>query len=50
MRGNGGGKCSGVTVMVSGTVVMSLHDEIKGARRHVSTPTLKSIMELRKSV
>lgn len=50
MRGNSGGKCSDVTVMVSGTVVMSPCSGTKGVFRHVSTPKLKSIMELRKSV
>jgi len=43
MRSNGGGKCSG-------TVAMSFRGEIKGPSRHVSIPTLKSVMELRKSV
>jgi len=39
MSHNGGRKCSGMTVTVSGT---------KGAYRQVSTPTLKSVMEQRK--
>ena len=50
MTGNTGRKYSGVTLMVSGTLVMSLHDGTKGACRHVGTPTLKSVMELRKSL
>jgi len=50
MRGNDDGKCYGVTVMVSGTIVMSLRGGTKGSCRHVSTPMLKSVMELRKSV
>jgi len=32
------------------TVAMSLHGGTKGVCRHVSTPTLKSVMELRKSL
>jgi len=48
MSSNGGGKCFGMTVMVSGTVVTSLRGGMKGACMHVSTPTLKSVMELRK--
>jgi len=43
MRGNGDGKCSG-------TVAMNLRGGTKGDCRHVSIPTLKSVMELRKSV
>jgi len=43
MRGNGGGMCSG-------TVAMSLRHGTKGAYRHVSTQTLKLVIELRKSV
>jgi len=50
MRGSSGGKCSGVTMMVSGTVVMNPCDGTKGGYRHVGTPTLKLVMELRKSV
>jgi len=43
MRGNGGGKCYG-------TVAMNLYDGMKGSCIHVSTPALKAVMELRKSV
>ncbi|AES69046.1 hypothetical protein MTR_3g021030 [Medicago truncatula] len=45
-----GGKCFGVTLAVSGTVVTSLHSALKGACRHVSTPTLKSVIELKTNV
>jgi len=50
MRGKGGGKCSGVTTMTFSMVVMSLLGEKKGACMNVSTPTLESLMEPRKSV
>jgi len=50
MNGNGGGKCSGMTVTVFGLAVTSLHGGTKDVYRHVSTTMLKSIMELRKSV
>jgi len=43
MRGNGDGKCFG-------TSAMSLRDGTKDVCTHVSTPTLKSRMELRKIV
>jgi len=43
MRGNGRENCSG-------TVAMSLRGGTKGACKYVSTPTLKSVMELKKSV
>jgi len=43
MRGNNGGKCSDI-------VAMSLYGGTKGACMYVTTPTLKSEMELRKSV
>jgi len=43
MRGNGDGKCSG-------TVAMSLCGGTTDACRHVSTSTLKSVMELIKSI
>jgi len=50
MSGNGGGKCFGVTVTVYGTAVMNPRSRTKGAYMHVSTLTLKSVMELRKRV
>jgi len=50
MIGNSGRKCSGVTTMASGPVAMSFRGGTKGAYMHVSIPTLRSIMELRKSV
>jgi len=43
MRGNGGGKCFG-------TVAISLCGGMKGGYMHLSTPTLKSVMKMRKSV
>jgi len=43
MRGSGGEMCSS-------TATMSLRDGTKDAYRHVSTPTLKSVIELKKSV
>jgi len=45
MSGNGGGKCSGVMITVSGMAVTNVRGGTKGACRHVSTPTLKSVME-----
>jgi hypothetical protein len=42
------GKCSGVTVTVYGTVMMNPCGETKGACRHVSIPTLKSVGGRRK--
>jgi hypothetical protein len=39
-----------VRMTVSGMAVMSLCGGTKSACRHVSTPTLKLVMELRKSV
>jgi hypothetical protein len=42
MRGNGGG-------MLLSTVVTSLRVGTKVAYKHVSTPTLKAVMELRNS-
>jgi hypothetical protein len=50
MSGNDGRECSGVTATTSGTVAMSFRDGMKGVCMHVSTLTLKSVMELRKSV
>lgn len=50
MSGNTGGKFSSVMVTVFGTVAMSLHGRTKFACKHVSTQTLKSVIELRKSV
>lgn len=50
MRDNNDGKCSGVTEMVSGMVATSLRGGTKGACTHVTTPTLKSVMELINSV
>ena len=50
MSGNSGGKCFGVTLTVSSTVVTSLRGVMKRACRYVSTPTLKSVIELKKSV
>ncbi|RHN51991.1 hypothetical protein MtrunA17_Chr6g0475461 [Medicago truncatula] len=50
MTGNSVRKCSGVMMMVSGMAATSLLGGIKDACRQVSTPTLKSVMELRKSV
>lgn len=50
MSGNSGGKFSSVMVMVYGTVAMSLHGGTKCACKHVSTQTLKSVIELRNSV
>jgi len=38
-----------VTATTFGTTALSLRGGAKGACRHVSTPTLKSVMELRKS-
>jgi hypothetical protein len=37
------------SVTASGTAAMSLYGGTKGACRHVSTPTLKSVMELKDS-
>jgi len=48
MSGNGGRKCSGVTVKAFGMVAMNPCGGTKGACRHVSTPMLKSAMKLRK--
>ena len=42
--------CSGVVVMVSGTVAMNPCGGMKGVCMHVTSSTLKSVMELRKSV
>jgi hypothetical protein len=50
MRDNGGGNCSGEVMAVSGTAATNLHGGAKGACKHVSTPTLKSAMNLRKSM
>jgi len=50
MSRNGGGKCSGLTVKVSSTAALNPCGGTKGACRHVSSPMLKSVMELRKSV
>jgi len=50
LSGNNGKECSGVTVMTSDMAAMSLRGGTKGAYKHVSTPTLKSVMKLRKSV
>jgi hypothetical protein len=48
--GNGGGKYFGGTLTVTGTTVTSLRGSIKGVCRHVSNPTLNSVIELKKSV
>jgi len=50
MSGNGDEKCSGATVKVFSTLAMNLCGGPKDVCRHVSTLTLKSVMELRKSV
>ena len=50
MSGNGGGCCFNVMVTVSDTAVLSLHDGTKGPCKLGSTPTLKSVTELRKSM
>jgi len=50
MSGNGGGKCSGMIETVSGAAVTNPCGGTKGACRHVSTLTLKLVIELRKSV
>jgi hypothetical protein len=48
LNSNGGRKCSGVMVTASSTAATSLRGGTKGACKHVNTPTLKSVMELRK--
>lgn len=50
MRGNGGGSCSGEVMAVFGTAATNLYGGTKGVYIHVITPTLKSIMDLRKNV
>lgn len=47
LRGTDGGNDGG---RYSGTVVMSLGGGTKGVCKHVNTPTLKWVLELRKSV
>jgi len=50
MSGNGDGKCSGVMVKLSSAAAINPCGGMKGACRHVSTPPLKLVMVLRKSV
>jgi len=50
LSGNDDKESSGVTVTTFGTVVTRLHGGTKGVYKHISTPTLKSVIELRKIV
>jgi len=50
MSGNDERKCISMMVTVFGTAVTSLRGGTKGVCMHVSTPTLKSVMELRNIV
>ena len=50
MSHNGDRKCSSESLTASITVAISLCGGTKGAYKDVSTPTLKSVMELKGSV